>query len=295
MVPAAARPSMDSRRTVNSVPRPSTTWTESPGRRRKTRERCRVSCSSKTTRSAVIASGLTWKRATRLSREAEGGPAVHVGALGEGEAALREGENPRAGADVERSRRGDAFEEGVKQKEAPLGAPVGAGAEGAPRLDDDGRQAVVGGGAFPGRDDQQAPAHALGREGLPPRLGPGLIEKRRHARLCPVDGETERGERSEVVADRPAEGGGGGRLGEECAEPRQGAGRLLLHDAEGALLPEKVGQALGDVGGRRGGQFPEGHLRPEELLHPLEEGGAERPRLPLGDRLVFLEELSLFL
>src|SRR3972149_5976543 len=87
MVPAAARPSMDSRRTVNSVPRPSTPWTESPGRRRKTRERCRVSCSSKTTRSAVIASGLTWKRATRLSREAEGGPAVHVGAPGGGVAA----------------------------------------------------------------------------------------------------------------------------------------------------------------------------------------------------------------
>src|SRR3972149_449765 len=97
MVPAAARPSMDSRRTVNSVPRPSTTCTESPGRRRKTRERCRVSCSSKTTRSAVIASGLTWKRATRLSREAEGGPAVHVGALGEGEAALREGLADRIG------------------------------------------------------------------------------------------------------------------------------------------------------------------------------------------------------
>src|SRR3972149_7797308 len=97
MVPAAARPSMDSRRTVNSVPRPSTPWTESPGRRRKTRERCRVSCSSKTTRSAVIASGLTWKRATRLSREAEGGPAVHIDALGEGEVVLRQGPADRLG------------------------------------------------------------------------------------------------------------------------------------------------------------------------------------------------------
>src|SRR5204863_9042924 len=64
------------------------------------------------------------------------------------------------------------------------------------------------------------------------------------------------GERSEVVVDAPRDGLAVGGIRKERAQPRAVGGRFLFHDANGAELPDEVGEAFRGVGRDGDREFP---------------------------------------
>jgi len=68
--------------------------------------------------------------------------------------------------------------------------------------------------------------------------------------------EAQRLEGAEVEVDALRDRVAVGRLRKERAQPRAARGALLLHDAEGAELPDEVGEAFGRVGGDGDREFP---------------------------------------
>src|SRR5581483_9781500 len=158
----------------------------------------------------------------------------------------------------------------LEEHEAALGGAVMPGAEGPTGLDHDREPARRARrlrrlAVEPRRHHAQTAARDVGREGLLPGAGPRLVQQRGDLRVAGL-GEAERAQRVAVGPDRVEQPGGRDGFREEGAHLRGGAGRLLLHHAEGALLPEEVGQAIGGVGGGGNGELPERHQLPKRFF-----------------------------
>src|SRR5207302_721410 len=213
-----------------------------------------------------------------------------------------DGEDARARADVQ-DQVGRRLADGrVQQGQASFGAAVMPGAEGAPRLDDDGDPPGTL-GALPGRTHPEPAPDRAGGKRLLPGAGPRFFDEGRDLDLARRRREAEGPELGRIGGHARHQSRRGGAVGEERADARRLRRSLFLDDAERALLPEEIREAFGGVGRGGDGQLPEAHgggtatsdgaSTAEELLHTLEEGGKQRARGLLRGLPKLLEKLTL--
>ena len=126
-------------------------------------------------------------------------------------------------------------------------------------------RAVGGRAVEPRRQHAQPAAHLASGEGLLPGARPRLVEQGRDLGVA-GQREAQRAQRGPVALDR----GQRARWTTSTRRRRRAAaadaGRLLLDDAEGALLPEEVGQPVGDLGRGGDGELPERHQLPNSCF-----------------------------